>query len=80
MDKYKRAYIDNIKSRKFKGWTFAIIVSVVIIFLWLFGVPELWPLKNKIFVTAIGAFIVYGMGIREILEAKKELKKELKDE
>ena len=74
MNKYKEHYIDSFKSQKFMGWVFVILTSLLVIFVWIFGVKDLWPLKDKIILTVVGGFIVYGFGYLKIKEANKELK------
>ena len=74
MNKYKEHYIASFKSQKFMGWVFVILTSLLVIFVWIFGVKDLWPLKDKIILTIVGGFIVYGFGYLKIKEANKELK------
>ena len=73
MDKYKEFYISSLESKRFSGWLFAVMLSLFTIALWIWGVPELWSLRQKISATIFSIIIVYGMGIREIKEANREL-------
>ena len=73
MNKYKEFYISSLESKRFRGWLFVVLLSLFTIALWIWGVPELWSLKQKISATIFSTIIVYGMGIREIKEANREL-------
>jgi len=74
MNKYKEHYIESLKSQRFMGVVFVIGVILLTIFVWICGVKELWPLKNKIILTIVGGFIAYGFGYSKIKKANKELK------
>jgi len=74
MKKYKEHYIGSFKSQRFGGWLFVILISLLTIFVWIFGVKDLWPLKNKIILTIVGGFIIYAYGYLKIKLANKELK------
>ena len=73
MDKYKEFYISSLESKRFSGWLFAVMLSLFTIALWIWGVPDLWGLNQKIGATIFSAILTYGMGIREIKEANREL-------
>lgn len=72
----KEEYIQSLKSERFGGWLFAIIIPVVLIFLWIFGNPELWSIRQKLITTITGLIFSYFLGIHKIRECNKKIKEE----
>ena len=70
---WRENYIDKYREMKFRGWFFALLPTLLLIFVWIFGIA--WTLKQKIILTIIIIFVVYLFGINKIKEANKELKK-----
>ena len=69
---YKQFYLEHLYTKRFKGWFFTIALLIGILLFWTFAI---WDLKEKIYGTIIFLVLSYAMGIRELLEANKELKK-----
>jgi cytochrome c biogenesis protein CcdA len=79
MKDYKKLYYNDLiaeeEKKRFSGWFFCIMLPAVIIFVWLFGVPELWPLKQKIWLTIVGGVVTLIMGYWQVKGTKEEIKK-----
>lgn len=73
-EEYYNQLIEEEKSKRFRGWFFLVVLPILTIFVWIFGVAELWSLKDKLILTGITIFFSYGLGYFQIKEANKEIK------
>jgi hypothetical protein len=79
MENYKELYYENLidkqKSDRFIGWLFLIILPLFTILVWIFGVEDLWSLKDKIWLTIITTTMTFIMGWWKVILANKEIKR-----